>query len=64
MEAFEVLGLAPSATEDEAKARFRALAKEWHPDRFTNNAPKSAEAGVRMTQINVAHSVICEARGW
>jgi len=62
--AFEVLGLAPSATQDEAKARFRALAKEWHPDRFANNAPKSAEASVRMTQINVAYSVICEARRW
>jgi DnaJ domain len=62
--AFEVLGLAPSATQDEVKARFRALAKEWHPDRFTNNAPTSAEAGMRMSQINVAYSVICEARGW
>jgi hypothetical protein len=62
--AFEVLGLAPSATQDEVKARFRALAKEWHPDRFTNNAPKFAEASVQMTQINVAYSVICEARGW
>ena len=62
--AFEVLGLAPSAMQDEAKARFRALAKEWHPDRFTNDAPKLAEARVRMTQINVAYSVICEVRGW
>jgi DnaJ-domain-containing protein 1 len=62
--AFEVLGLASSATHDEVKARFRALAKEWHPDRFTKNAPRSAEAGVRMSQINVAYSVVCEARGW
>jgi hypothetical protein len=62
--AFEALGLAPSATQDEVQARFRALAKEWHPDRFTNDAPKLDEAGVRMRQINVAYSVICEARGW
>ena len=62
--AFEVLGLAPLATQDEAKARYRALAKEWHPDRITNNAPKFAEAGLRMSQINVAYSVVCEARGW
>lgn len=62
--AFEVLGLAPSATQDEVKARFRALAKEWHPDRFTNTSPKSAEASLRMSQINVAYSVICESRGW
>jgi DnaJ-class molecular chaperone len=62
--AFEVLGLAPSAAHEEVKARFRALAKEWHPDRFTNDDPKSAEADMRMSQINVAYSVICEARGW
>ena len=49
---------------DEIKARFRALAKKWHPDRFTSNAPKFAEAGVRMSQISVACSAICEARGW
>jgi len=62
--AFDVLGLAPSAPHPEVKARFRALAKEWHPDRFTKDDPKSAEAGIRMSQINVAYSVICEARGW
>lgn len=62
--AFEVLGLATSATQNEVKARFRALAKKWHPDRFTNNSTKCAEAGARMTQINAAYSVICEARGW
>lgn len=54
----------PHSTQDEVKVRFRALAKKWHPDRFANNAPKSAEASVRMTHINVAYSVICEARGW
>lgn len=62
--AFELLGLSPSATQSEVKARFRALAKEWHPDLFTNDASKAAEASLRMSQINVAHSVICEARGW
>lgn len=62
--AFEVLGLPPSATQDEAKARFRALAKEWHPDRFTHDATKLTEAGVRMRQIDVAYAVICEAGQW
>jgi hypothetical protein len=62
--AFEVLGLAPSATQDEVKAQFRALAKEWHPDRFANNASKVTEANARMRQINDAHDVICKARGW
>ena len=62
--AFATLGLPLSATNDEVKARFRALAREWHPDRLTTNAPKVAEASSRMSQINVAYSVICAVRGW
>jgi hypothetical protein len=62
--AFATLGLPSSATHDEVKARFRALAREWHPDRLTNNVPKTAAASSRMSQINVAYSAICAARGW
>lgn len=62
--AFETLGLSSAATHDEIKSRFRALAREWHPDRFAKNEPKAAEASSRMRQINVAYSVICAARGW
>jgi hypothetical protein len=40
--AFEVLGLVPSAAQDEVKAGFRALAKEWHPDRKSSSAAGSA----------------------
>jgi hypothetical protein len=62
--AFATLGLPSAATHDEVKARFRALARQWHPDRLTNNAPKVPEASSRMSQINVAYSAICAARGW
>jgi len=62
--AFATLGLPSAATHDEVKARFRALVREWHPDRLTNTAQKAAEASSRMSQINVAYSAICAARGW
>jgi len=62
--AFATLGLPSSATHDDVKARFRALAREWHPDRFPNDGSKIAEASSRMSQINVAYSAICTARGW
>jgi len=41
----------------------RVASLQWHLDRFINDDPKSAEADMRMSQINVAYPVICEARG-
>jgi len=38
---YEVLGAPHSATAEEIKRRFRALAKQWHPDR--HNGSKEAE---------------------
>jgi hypothetical protein len=62
--AYQTLGIHPFSTHDEAKARFRTLAKEWHPDRFHHDPTKTAEAHIRMSQINVAYSLVCEAHGW
>ena len=62
--AFEVLGVPTSATQHEVKARYRALAREWHPDRFVAGHGKASEAAMRMTQLNVAYSIVCDARGW
>lgn len=62
--AFETLGLASTATYAAVKARYRDLAKQWHPDRLGDSHTNANEAAMRMTQINVAHSIICAARGW
>lgn len=40
---YEVLGVARSATEEEIRKRFRELARERHPDRFTSWRKTRAE---------------------
>ena len=52
MDPFAVLGIPPSASDDELAAAYRELAKEWHPDR-------RGEAGAeRMAEINVAYELL------
>ena len=34
---YEVLGIQPTATDDEVKAAYRELAKKYHPDNYSNN---------------------------
>jgi hypothetical protein len=62
--AFEVLGLPMDAQHLAVKNRYRALAKEWHPDRRVGDQAREREAALRMQHINVAYAVICQARGW
>lgn len=61
--AFQTLGVEPTATHELVKSRYRALAKRWHPDRFSGQA-NAYEAEVRMTQLNLAYATVCTARGW
>lgn len=55
---YQVLGVSPSASDEEIKAAYRKLAKQYHPDR--NNG--SPEAERRMMQINDAYTQIVEMR--
>lgn len=50
---YEVLGLAPSASEEEIRAAWRRLARAYHPD--LNPAP---DAHARLVQINQAYEVL------
>lgn len=55
---YSVLGVSSSATEDEIKKAYRALAKKYHPD--VNQG--SAEAERRMKEVNEAYSAIMKMR--
>lgn len=55
---YRVLGVSPTASEDEIKKAYRTLAKKYHPD--VNNG--SAEAETRMKEVNEAYSTIMKMR--
>ncbi len=57
MDAYAVLGLRPGATKDQIKARYRELARLWHPDRN-----KTAGAGAKMQEINRAYESLMSGR--
>ena len=55
---YSVLGISPSASEEEIKKAYRALAKKYHPD--VNNG--SAEAERKMKEVNEAYSAVTKMR--
>lgn len=55
---YDILGVSPSASDDEIKASYRALAKKYHPDAN----PGSEYAAEKMREINAAYDKINEIR--
>jgi hypothetical protein len=54
---YEVLGVAPAATEPDIKAAYRALARQLHPD---VNAGDATSAG-RLAEVNDAYATLANA---
>ena len=62
--AYKVLGISPSATDDEVKAAYRQMALKHHPDRVAKlgeDVRKAAEK--KFQEINDAKDKIYKARG-
>lgn len=63
-DAYKVLGISPSATDDEVKAAYRKMALKHHPDRIStlgDDIRKAAEK--KFQEINDAKERIYKARG-
>jgi curved DNA-binding protein CbpA len=58
---YEILGVSRDATDEVIRGRFRALARDAHPDRFTDPA-KKAEAETRFQVLTEAVNVLTNAQ--
>src|SRR5688500_3533692 len=62
-EAYRILEVPPTASDEEIKVAHRDLSKVWHPDRFANDASVRRKAEEKLKQINEALVTIESARG-
>lgn len=58
---YKVLGVSPTATDEEVKRAYRELVKKYHPDNYANN-PLEDLAVQKMQEINEAYESITQMR--
>lgn len=58
---YEILGISPSATNEEVRSAYRALAKKYHPDNYVDS-PVADLAEEKMKDINWAYDEILKIR--
>ena len=58
---YKVLGVSPSATDEQVKEAYRNLAKKYHPDQYAES-PLKELADEKMKEINEAYDAITAQR--
>ena len=58
---YQVLGVSPSATDEQIKTAYRELARKYHPDNYAHN-PLADLAQEKMKEINEAYDEIKKQR--
>lgn len=58
---YNILGVAPDASDEEVKKAYRALSRKYHPDANINN-PNAAQAEEKFKQIQQAYQQIMKER--
>ena len=58
---YSVLGVSPSASDEEVKRAYRDLARKYHPDNYHDN-PLADLASEKMKEINEAYDAITKGR--
>ncbi len=58
---YEILGVSENASDEEIKKAYRKLAKQYHPDNYTDNPLKDL-AAEKMKAINEAYDTIQKQR--
>lgn len=58
---YQVLGISPSASDEEVKKAYRQLSRKYHPDANINN-PNKAQAEEKFKQVQQAYDQIMKMR--
>ena len=61
MNPYQVLGVAPGASDDEIKKAYRALSRKYHPDANINN-PNRAQAEEKFKEVQQAYDQIMKEK--
>ena len=61
MNPYQILGISPSASDDEVKKAYRTLSKKYHPDANIGN-PQQAEYTEKFKEVQNAYKTIMDER--